>query len=780
MPLVDLKTDLKSLRFGKDRKGGGNSRQPYVQIGIPETPFEEAIASPLGVKDFLLRGGLNAATDTAEDLVRLGSFFTNPLNPSGLLFTAKQNLLSRTAVRTQTSGILNEGIYTPLSTLSQAGVNAFGGHLNKQGVNPFEQTGAYSNNDNLYGVKVKPNQPKENNRLVTIYDLVTNKRSVSNWNFSGVDINVGPNILSYGGGPGSNLGIGRTNIRFASSEQRTGLENPNLAGSPSQTQQFIAPTLNGGTYDFSVFKRPSRPELEPNYFNRIFNKGASVQYLKLGKPEGYTPKLSDIQQNFPDLINDDGQLIRGGQDATGDLNSLATTRPVYFYGKPGETGKAPFIPGNYLQSLSLETNGGLNTLNRNWNSVSKTFSSLPGLSEDITLDNQMNAEGELLYNPSVTKGGNILETDTSVTARDGAASLTQEQILNKILSRTNGTTQVTDFRREIGPDTIGFENYSKARANGSVTQAPDYANPNVRFEGRVNLGDPGKKGLIRSDYTKGAKGLDGKVNVVDKINAMYMYNADSVTTNKEKNDFVKFRFAVINPDQPSQKTFVHFRAIFDGAISDNMSANWDSFKYLGRAEEFYNYTGFTREIGFSFTVVAQSKPELAIMYQKLNYLQSSLTPNYNKTNGFMRGNIHQLTIGGYFYEQPGVITSLNYTMPADSPWEIAIPSNFLTADSAPDGSEIKTDPSVKELPHRIEVQVGFKPIHTFLPQIVGSAYDTNNPDGIEGKGDIDQRYIALASENSVSLYTKGVPYRTYLPEYSNAISNGEGETPDEE
>ena len=775
MPLVDLKTDLKSLRFGKDRKGGGNSRQPYVQIGIPETPFEEALASPLGVKDFLLRGGLNAVTDTAEDLVRLGSFFTNPLNPSGLLFTAKQNLLSRTAVRTQTSGILNEGIYTPLSTLSQAGVNAFGGHLNKQGVNPFEQTGAYSNNNNLYGVRVKPTQLPGNNRLVILKTLVDegNSRTLGDGDTLNEGGSVGVNVLSYGGGPGSNLGIGRTNIRYA--DQRTGLQNANLAGLPSQTQQFIAPTLNGGTYDFSVFKRPSRPTLEPNYFNIIFNKGASVQYLKLGKPEGYTPKFPDIQQNFPDLINENGQLLRGGQDATGDLNSLATTRPGYFYGKPGETGKAPFIPGNYLQSLSLLTNGGLNTLNRNWNSVSKTFSSLPGLSEDITLDNQMNAEGELLYTPSVTKGGNILETDTTVTTRDGAASLTQEQILNKILSRTNGTTQVTDFRREIGPDTIGFENYSKARANGSVTQAPNYANPNVRFEGRVNLGDPGKKGLIRSDYTKGAIGLDGKVNVVDKINAMYMYNADSVTTSKEKNDFVKFRFAVINPDQPSQKTFVHFRAIFDGAISDNMSANWDSFKYLGRAEEFYNYTGFTREIGFSFTVVAQSKPELAIMYQKLNYLQSSLTPNYNKTNGFMRGNLHQLTIGGYFYEQPGVITSLNYTMPADSPWEIAIPSNFLTADSAPDGSEIKTDPSVKELPHRIEVQVGFKPIHTFLPQIVGSAYDTNNPQGIEGKGDIDQRYIALASEGSVSLYTKGTPYKTQIDEYDDEEGSTGGE-----
>ena len=244
-----------------------------------------------------------------------------------------------------------------------------------------------------------------------------------------------------------------------------------------------------------------------------------------------------------------------------------------------------------------------------------------------------------------------------------------------------------------------------------------------------------------------------------------MYNAETVTTSTSKNDFVKFRFAVINPDQPKDKTFVHFRAIFDGAINDNMSANWDSFKYLGRAEEFYNYTGFSRDISFGFTVVAQSKPELSLMYQKLNYLQSSLTPNYNSTDGFMRGNIHQLTIGGYFYEQPGVITTLNYTMPGDSTWEIGIPSDFENSETSSDNSGIKGDPSVKELTHRIEVSIGFKPIHTFLPQIVGSAFDrTNNPKGVFGKGNIKQRYIALANDGDTGsgndLYAKGTEYRT--------------------
>ena len=769
MPLLDLKTDLKSLRFGKDRKGGGNSGQPYIKTGIPETPFEEAITSPIGVNDFLLRGGLNAVTDTAEDVLRLGKMFLNPKNPSGLLFTAKQNLLSRTAVRTQTSGILNEGTYTPLSTLAQAGVNAFGGHLNKQGKDPFAKTGAYANNNNLYSTRIK-NYNQEwllspdgslKNRLFALYESKIQNNEIGGFaktsNISGLPTE----ILLYTGGPGSDLGIGNTNIRFERNG-RTGINNPNVAYNKRIT--FIAPTVNdpgNRYYDYSAFQRKT---IGTNYLNQVLTTGVTKQWV-LRKGEA-TPELLD------GLINEEGQIIRNGQDATGEKNSLAVTRPGYFYGEPGKTGKEPFTPGNYLQSLSLLTKGGLNTLNRNWNSVSRTFQDSFG----NKVNNKINEDGDKLYTPSVYKIDpefGFQETNPEVASSQGSAALTQDQILSQILSRNNGTTQIRDFRKQITPNTIGTKAYNTARENGTLTDAPDYTTRN--YEQTVNAGDPGKKGLIRTNYSKGAIDLaTGKPYVVNEINAMYMYVADSVTDSEKKNDFVKLRFAVINPDQPSQKTFVHFPAFFDGAITDNMSAGWDSFKYLGRAEEFYNYTGFSREVSFSFTVAAQSKPELSLMYQKLNYLQSSLTPNYNITDGFMRGNIHQLTLGGYFYEQPGVLTSLNYTMPQDSPWEIGIPAD--SADGEAIGGISYRDPSVKELTHMIQVQVSFKPIHTFLPQIVGSSLSKfNNFDGIFGAENIDQRYIALTNDgdgNKNNLYSKGTLNRTDIPEYSNKLGLG--------
>ena len=37
MGLVNLTTNLKSLRYGKDKVGGGSSNQPYIKTDIPDS-----------------------------------------------------------------------------------------------------------------------------------------------------------------------------------------------------------------------------------------------------------------------------------------------------------------------------------------------------------------------------------------------------------------------------------------------------------------------------------------------------------------------------------------------------------------------------------------------------------------------------------------------------------------------------------------------------------------------------------------------------------------------
>jgi len=120
MGLVDLRTNLKSLRYGKDTVGGGNSGQPFVTRPIPDDLSD---VGRTGGPDFLLRGGSLLPRIVLNDATRISKLFypgrgnkintTNtddplgidasnngrrPVNLIGTLFTAKQNILSLTNV----------------------------------------------------------------------------------------------------------------------------------------------------------------------------------------------------------------------------------------------------------------------------------------------------------------------------------------------------------------------------------------------------------------------------------------------------------------------------------------------------------------------------------------------------------------------------------------------------------------------------------------------------------------------------------------------------------
>ncbi len=316
-----------------------------------------------------------------------------------------------------------------------------------------------------------------------------------------------------------------------------------------------------------------------------------------------------------------------------------------------------------------------------------------------------------------------------------------------------GLTQTTsfpdDFRKEL------IDSKRKAFRNRSnISKSPDYPTENI--EARVNFNNAGARGVDRSSYTSGRPDIPLGI---DKINSLYLYRSKNVTTDERKNDLVKFRIATIDNNDPEYKVFTHFRAYIN-SFSDSMNSNWNKFKYIGRGEDFYNYQGFTNTISMGFTVAAQSKTEQSVMFQKLNYLKSTLAPDYS-LNGFMRGNIHNLTLGGYFYETPGIIESLTYTIPNDSPWEIGI------------NDEGGYDPSVKELPHRIDVQMTFSPIYKFLPRTVVN---------IDGKDSITQRFISLedgvsGTQTITRENSEGVKETTQVPYENNLYAGAETKIP---
>lgn len=646
-PLIELKTNLKSLKFGigraSDRPGGGYSNQPYIIKDIPPDDSDSSNVFNTGGPDSLLRGGLIAPIKAVNDVSRLTQMFFDLKSPNGLLFIAKQNTLSRSSVKTEASigpgtggGNVNQGIYLPSSTIAQAGVGFTGTHLNLLGLNPASpglnnnnllsqiangglvkyETVALANNKsdvNKFStredtvVRLMPlrnptfgindngsfTDPSPASTTITDTSIVTN-RLLDIWHYKQAQkTNLGgflnpkdkPGIiLEYGGGPGSTLGIGKTQIRFAgtTSRDRTGINNP------------LAITDKG------YFYKGEGKATKITYADLVLDSGASKTYTSL------------LDNQYVDNIDNDFSQGNGFNVYENNGKSWPTTSP-------------------------LQTNNS-----------SSTYNQLQIISEPLN-------SGALTGNP-----------------------------------------KIKDFRKTLIDD--------KSPNSTILSLAPGYGITGRKaLDERVNHGNPGLKNTSNS-YTVGNVDGDGKPIALDKINASGFFDGETPTTNEYRNDLVKFSIGILKNDGSGESTYMHFRSFID-SFSDAYSSEWGDVQYIGRGDKFHNYKGYSRTINMNWTCYAQSKPELIPMYKKLNFLASSLAPDYS-SGGFMRGNLARLTVGGYLYNQLGIIKSLTYTVPQESTWEIGIKT---------DGD---SDNTVKELPHMIKITgFSFTPIEDSLPKL---------------------------------------------------------------
>ena len=277
------------------------------------------------------------------------------------------------------------------------------------------------------------------------------------------------------------------------------------------------------------------------------------------------------------------------------------------------------------------------------------------------------------------------------------------------------SSSITDFRENYTTDNPGV---------AERLYSLDYSSPVIKRESRVRLGDQAvkKSNLGPRGYTKAYEGpeADG-INMLPPIKLTWdsrgrtngegdreIYDKEVLGVGKAR-DLIKFRFEVVTPDS---STILYFRAFLDN-FSDNYQGSWSANNYLGRAEAFYTYQGFDRNISLGFKIAAASRHEMQPLYQKIVFLASSTAPTYS--NNFMRGTLVKLTVGDYVYDMPGFIESVGYTWNQDYPWEIAM--------SKPEG--LGQDRDMQELPQVLDVAVNFKPIHKFTPKTGLYHYITN-------------------------------------------------------
>jgi hypothetical protein len=235
------------IKFGGDRRGSGDSGQPYITTPIP-LRLAQSIAD-----DGLVRGGITTADRASQiDTERINRFLKD--KPRGPLFIQRQVKLQFSnpkleVKRFKGSGdglfgiissaaaglfnVVNELIPGPtrlynqgFNTIAQIGATAFGRHFDRHGLTPVQDDNtkyfavAKHNNENgtnrLVELKTKLIKPVENpQKFLNSANFIINninalfKTNIPTKGLQPQDLQ----IANYLGGPDSIYGNGRTIIR---------------------------------------------------------------------------------------------------------------------------------------------------------------------------------------------------------------------------------------------------------------------------------------------------------------------------------------------------------------------------------------------------------------------------------------------------------------------------------------------------------------------------------------------------------------------------------------
>lgn len=237
----------------------------------------------------------------------------------------------------------------------------------------------------------------------------------------------------------------------------------------------------------------------------------------------------------------------------------------------------------------------------------------------------------------------------------------------------------------------------------------NYLTSPIYIQSRLKLGDQGNKN------TEG----------VDELNKLE--ESTRSLLGEEAVDIIPFEFNIVEAGGASK--YLYFRAHLD-SLDDNYSGDWSGTKYIGRAEEFYTYQGFKRDISFGFKMAAFSKEELIPLYKKLNTLVGSTAPTYGQASQFMRGTLTRITIGDYISKQTGFISSVGLSWDTNYPWEIDLYNEGYL-----------------RVPHLLNVSISFTPIHNFnvssqVQNYIGGDSDfTVRPKKLETANEIESREV---------------------------------------
>lgn len=631
--LLNLRTDLKSLRYGSDK--------PYITKDVNDPPSSNQTGMQI--------------TKRVDDLSRIAQML---IDRPGLKFIGNQALLQQVDIQDKLQKSRDNG-------------KTFAGALLQQGLSTVKQTAK------ILGSTIAQ-VPVNGTGTHFVYAFRTDTYLQPS---GGNNRSAFAQFFGAGGVEGAPLALRGKNI--------TGKVESKFGELNQQTGEFKVAVESELDYDEKV------NTLLPGQSAYTYaEQGTSIIEDNVGV-EGWKPYTSTgVKEQFVD--RDTNKIVS---------QSIFVSKEIQDKKRSATTGS---VRNSSIEIISPLTGDPLTI-------PQKETTATPGT---LGVSNQNTAGtvtgGEVVVKPfseadqeSVKRGKNSTEQNILNALTGSAIPLKRETPDAKDTTETAGALGISN--QNIGTGSIkpeGAYNTGISDFRAGKSYSFDYNSPTINREQRVNLGNQGKVSFDRTQYS------NTDPDTIDSINALDIQSNEQAAGNKEGRDFAKFYFEIITPDKSQ---FLHFRAFID-SIDDSYNADWQGFKYVGRADSFYTYGGFERDINISFKIAAATRSEMKPLYRKMVLLASSTAPTYGG-QGFMRGTLAKLTVGSYFTQLPGVITSVKYSLIQDMPWELSMQSPEQGGDS-----------DVQELPMGLQCSISYKVIHNFAPQTGLYHYFTNpNP-----------------------------------------------------
>ena len=257
---------------------------------------------------------------------------------------------------------------------------------------------------------------------------------------------------------------------------------------------------------------------------------------------------------------------------------------------------------------------------------------------------------------------------------------------------------------------VGRIKYNQSTPRYDEETVPGDANdPNIRI---TKIEEEVKRNSSQTPYNSIIK--DGKEVTVkntihqkvgkdnNEISRKDFFESDTLDISLEQEETIQtaygqqlipFSFSSITPDKSYT---LHFNAFLD-SFNDSYQGTWNGTQYIGRAEQFYTYQGFGRDVNFGFKVAAFRREDINRMYRKLNLLAGTTAPSYSTEGNFMRGTLTRVTIGDLIYRLNGYISAVDLAWNTTYPWEM----------------DVDDKGDISKVPHLLDVSVRFTPIHNF-------------------------------------------------------------------